>query len=98
MTDFATTARPSRAAIAWATRDALFVELPCKDGPPYIARYRLTVEGLTSALNILLEAPDHTGAKPSAETAHPRVRRPIATFTDDQRAAAREILKNLKVI
>lgn len=97
-----TTARPPKCAIAWATKDAIFVEIPCRDGPPYIARYRKTVDGLTAALNILVEH-DDPAPRPQA-IAHPAVKKVpqgasarAAWATDDQRAKAREILKRMKI-
>ena len=90
---FITTARPPKAAIAWATKDALFVEIPCKDGPPYVARYHRTAEGLALALNVLIEHEDR-GTRSIARD-HPKVRYvgvPKPAFTDAQRAAASEAL------
>lgn len=102
MNTFATTARPKATAIAWATRDAIFCEIPCADGPPYIARYRKTVEGLTAALNILIEHDEPTPRQ--VPTAHAKITKvpqgasARATWaTDDQRQKAREILKRLKI-
>ena len=104
MTDtYATTARPSATAIAWATKDALFVEIPCRDGPPYIARYRKTVEGLTAALNILIEheepiqrtIPSTHPAIAKKPTGATSARAPWAT--DEQRQRARDLLKRLKI-
>lgn len=93
---FALSARPASAAIAWATRDGLFVEIPCASGPPLICRYRATEEGLRLALNVLLETPERAPRKPTAE--HPMVRRPKPEFDDAERGKVRDILKNLKVI
>ncbi len=98
---FALSARPPATAIAWATKDGLFVELPTKSGPPYICRYRRTVEGLAEALNILVE---HSEASPrSVPTTHPAITRPpppsrAPWATEDQRAKARDILKRLKIV
>lgn len=89
-------ARPPRAAIAWATRDGLFCEIPCASGPPLIVRHKATPEGLALALHVLLEAPDHSPApKPTAD--HPMVRRPVPTFDDTEREKVRGILKGLKI-
>ena len=93
MTSFAPTARPKNAAIAWATRDGLFVEIPCVNGPPYIARYHRTAEGLALALNVLIEHEDR-GTRSIARD-HPKVKYvgvPKPQFTDAQRAAAGEAL------
>lgn len=91
-----TTARPLAAAIAWATRDALFCEIPCREGPPMIVRYRLTIEGLQAALNVLLENPEV--APRTIPASHPAIRRPKPTFDENERAKVREVLKELKVI
>lgn len=93
---FLPSARPPKVAIAWATRDGLFCEIPCASGPPLIVRYRATPEGLAIALHVLLEAPDHSPApKPTAD--HPFVHRPALTFNEGEREQVRGILKNLKI-
>lgn len=99
MTSPASTARPPRAAIAWVQDDRLFVELPTKTGVPYICAYKCTLEGLTAALNIVIENSDAPAPSPAPSVAapHPAVRRPLATFTDDQREAARAILKKMNI-
>lgn len=91
-----TTARPPRAAIAWATRDAIFCEIPCKDGPPLIVRYRLTPEGLQQALNILLETPERAPRVSAPD--HPAIRRPKPIFDDGEREQVRNILKKLEIV
>lgn len=91
-----TTARPPAAAIAWATRDAIFVEIPCKGGPPLIVRYHKTVDGLQQALNIIIDNHEPTHRTISAD--HPAIKRPKATFTEAQREGVREMLKKLGVI
>ena len=97
MTDtFATSARPATAAIAWATKDAIFVEIPCQKGPPYIARYHKTAEGLAAALNIICTTPE--AAPREVPRDHPAIKRPKTTFTVAEREGVREVLKNLKVI
>lgn len=97
--EFATTARPLKAAIAWTDGENLFVEIPCKSGPPYICRYRRTLEGLTAALNILIDKSDALPPvpQPVQATSHPAVRK-VATFTEDQREGVRAILKKMGVI
>ncbi len=96
----ATTARPPTAAIAWATKDALFVEMPTKDGPPFIVRYRKTIEGLCEALNILIE---HQESAPrSVPRDHPKITRPpppskAPWASDTDRAKVQDILKRLKI-
>lgn len=95
MTNYATTARPKWAAIAWATKDAIFVEIPCKDGPPFICRYRCTTEGLIAALNILVANPE---AAPRTVTAdHPKIKRPTVAFSESERETVREVLKKIGI-
>lgn len=96
------TARPPRVAIAWATKDAIFVEIPCRDsGPPFICRYHKTTEGLAKALNILIEHQDYVptvAADPNAN--HPAIKKSnprTAWATEDQRAATRNVLRRLKI-
>lgn len=97
MTTTARTARPASAAIAWVQGDRLFVELPTKSGVPYVVAYRRTLEGLTAALNILIDKSDALPPAPRADLApHPAVRK-VATFTEDQREGVRAILKKMGV-
>jgi len=90
----APTARPASATIAWVQGDRLLVELPTKTGVPYIVAYHRTLEGLTAALNILIENSDALPPSPRVEaTPHPAVRRVGLSFTDSQREGVRAILK-----
>ena len=95
MTTFAPSARPPGCAIAWATKDGLYVEIPCKDGPPYIVRYHKTTKGLSEALNVMVK--NEAKAPTYHATEHASVRRPIRDFSDDQRSSARAALKRLKI-
>ena len=93
----AATARPANAAVAWVQDDRLFVELPTKSGTPYVIAYKRTLEGLTAALNILIE--NSEALPPSPQTSvgpHPSVRK-VASFSEDQREAARRILKKMGI-
>jgi hypothetical protein len=101
MTDsVASTARPATAAIAWATARDLFVEIPSRSGPPYIARYARTAEGLAQALNVLIdhaEAPSR-GRVTATPSAHPAIKRSASRGTKDYSPAdAEEILAKLGV-
>ena len=101
MTTSAPSAKPQSAAIAWATKDELFVEIPSIDGPPYVCRYKLTPEGLASGLNILIQHPTVHSSTNSFEvnpTTHPKIKRPNVKFTDSHRNAAAEVLRKLKII
>ena len=96
MTDtFADTARPANAAIAWATKDAVFVELPSRAGPVYVVRYPRTAEGLANALNVLIDNPERpsNGKARTVPAKHPAIRRPAVEFTESEREAARAALK-----
>ena len=97
-----TTARPARTAIAWATKDAIFVEIPCKDSAPMIVRYRKTLDGLIAALNILIEheepAPRQIPVAHAKVTKVPQGASSRASWaTEEQRAKARDILKRMKI-
>ncbi len=109
MTTYAKSARPGNAAIAWATKDAIFVEIPSKSGPPYVARYARDVHGLAAALNIVIE---HADQEPSgrsnfnvlqfnklavAERMERKGRKERTHFSEATKMAALEIVKkNLK--
>lgn len=100
---FATTARPPRAAIAWTHGDNIFVEMPHKDTsqPPVIVRYRKTVDGLASALNILVEHADTPYSRPVADpnANHPAItRKSKVNATESQREAARLALRKLGLL
>jgi len=92
----ATTARPLNATIAWATRDGIYCEIPCKGGPPYITRYPLTREGLQSALNALIETPET--APRTVSPTHPAIKRVKPVFDEVERQGVRDVLKALKIV
>jgi hypothetical protein len=101
MTTAASSARPPATAIAWATATELFCEIPCAAGPPYIARYPRTAEGLAQALNVLIAKPERPApGKPATSTprSHPAVRKPGPSFTETEREAARAALKKAGII
>jgi len=89
----ASTARPKWAAIAWATKDSLFVEIPCKDGPPYICRFPRTQNGLGKALNVLEKHPETETRTLQRE--HPKVKRVGPVANPEAREKARAILKRM---
>jgi hypothetical protein len=101
MTDtFLTTARPQNVSIAWATKDAIFVEIPCENGPPYICRYPKNLTGLAKALNVVLEKPERNDVR-TLQKDHPKVTKVpqnASQFTDASREKTRDILKRLKII
>ena len=96
MSTFAPSARPPRTAIAWAAADGIYVEIPCKDGPPYITRYHKTEAGLIAALNILIE---HQATETrTVARSHPKLRKVGPSFDESERAEARLALKKAGII
>lgn len=98
---FLPTARPAYAVIMWADDTRIFIELPCKDAPPYITAYAKTEGGLSKALGIMQAAYEKL-KPPSAPTHsldHPKIRRFKSNVeaTDSQRELARNILRRLKI-
>lgn len=97
------TARPTTAAIAWATSDAIYYEIPAKDGgAPYIVRERRSIEGLARALNVLIEhaAPpllrDPNADHAAVQRVEPKPTKVTATWaTDAQREKTRELLRKM---
>lgn len=91
---FATSARPPKVAIAWATKTALFCEIPTASGPPYVYRERLTVEGLARVLGILIEVSD--AAPPRPTPSHPAIKKAKPVHGDEaSRARAAEIVRGM---
>lgn len=88
----AKTGRPPSAAIAWATKDGIFVEFPTKAGPPYITRLPKTAQGLQTALNILIENPAPAPSRLNAP--HPAVRKINGASAATKNAAA-EIVRRM---
>lgn len=94
------------AAIAWATADAIYCEIPCKDGPPYIVAYPRNVAGLGQAFNILVkhQAPSYSRG---SQAGHPAIKtgdvakaaagKPVKPKpgTPEQRARAAEVVKRM---
>lgn len=103
MTDtFAPSAHPPWAVVAWCDDRAIYIELPCVDGPPYVTKYDLTEGGLSKALRLMRDARRKL-AKPSISgdfdvAKHPKIQRATATrkSTVEQRAKARDILRKIR--
>jgi hypothetical protein len=85
-------------AFAWSEPTSLVVSIPHKDptSPAVLCRYPKTIEGLTAALNVLVEKSSPSTSNVTAD--HPRIRRMIAGYTNSQRDAAAAVLKRLKII
>lgn len=98
----ARSASPPWAVTAWCDETAVFVELPCVDGPPYITRYPLSEAGLSKALWLMREVYNKSRPTPppNGHTKHPKLHRggPPSAFTVEQRESARNVLVKLKLI
>lgn len=66
MTTIASSGRPAWAIVCWADDNAVYTEVPCKNGPPLIQKYSLSESGLAKALAFLRAM--HREAKPSGGT------------------------------
>lgn len=99
MTTSSKSFHPPWAVTIWMDDTHIFTEVPCIEGPPYIQKYSNTEGGLSLALNFLRDKRDRAKAaadpkKRFVETkAHPLLKRPKSAFTEEQRAAAKRILK-----
>ena len=105
MTTFASSARPPWAVTMWVDDHAVYMELPVKNGPPYITKHEFCEGGLSKALGMMRDI--YRAQAPSGGsynlTKHPLIeanakaksRSPQAT--DAQREAARATLKRLGI-
>lgn len=96
--------RPPWAVIAWADEANVYIELPVKDGPPYIQRYPLTEGGLAKALKVMIDAHFRfkkvgTKTRPVVMDDHPKIQRTRAKLvaTQEQRDRALQFLRSRKV-
>ncbi len=94
----APTFRPPWAYTVWAGDNDIFMEIPCKKGPPYISRFPKTEAGLGKALAIMKDA--YEAHKPAPPYAPPKqdYRRRAVNFTESQRDNALEALKKAGII
>ena len=100
MTDtFASSARPPYAVTMWADDRSIYAELPVVDGPPYIMRFDKTEGGLSKALHILMVA--HRDNRPTGGSyklpEQSIIKRKPEVYTPAQRAAAKALLKRMKI-
>lgn len=99
------TARPPKCAIAWATPDAIYCEIPSATGDaPFIIREKRSLQGLAKALNILVEhaeAPLLRSEDPNAgheaiKKVEPSKAKVSATWaTQEQRNKTLEVLRKM---
>lgn len=91
----ATDFRPPWAVTMWADDEAIYLEIPAKDGPPFIQRYLKTEGGLSKALALMVTT--HRKHQPkggSYKIVNSFTRKStINDFTQDQRETARAILR-----
>jgi hypothetical protein len=91
----ALSAAPARAILLWTDSHNLFAEFPGPNGLPVVIRYKLTTEGLSSALGLIrTHAYDH--AVPL--THHSNLTPTPGPGTPAQRENARAILRRLRMI
>lgn len=93
-----TTAKPPWAVTVWADDNAIFLEIPCKDAPPYIQRYALSEAGLSKALYLmrahyLKHKPATNGFGRSHKLINAKLAKP-SEFTQEARDRALSILKD----
>lgn len=93
---------PPNAAIAWATKDNLFVQMATPNGPPVIVRFKKTIDGLAAGLGILIEdsapAPRRLANASQISADHPIIKRPKPKYSETEREAAREALKKAGIL
>lgn len=97
---FLPSGKPTWAVVAWVDDNSVFIELPCKDGPPYIQKFAFSDAGLSKALGLMRDL--HRKQRPQGGTyafaKHPKIKAAKGDFTEAQRANARDVLKRLKII
>lgn len=102
MTDLAPAFRPPWAVLCWSTDTDIFVELPGKPYP-YIQRFPITEAGFSKALNVLRarsrpEIRRYASTKVELVPSIPVRSTEPAKFTEDQRSAARAVLKRMGIV
>lgn len=103
MTTALPTGKPPYAVTMWADDHSVYVELPsARQGePPYILRYAKSEAGLSKALWLMHDAYEKSKPlKPIDFTKDPRVKLAKGTtgYTDDQREAARAVMRRMGII
>jgi hypothetical protein len=98
---FAESMRPPWAVMAWAgSNKDIYIELPVKDGPPYIMKFPATEGGLAKALKVMIDAHFRFGevTRSFSMDEHPKIRRSKKPLigTDEQRRHALDIVKRMK--
>jgi hypothetical protein len=96
---YAPTARPHYAVSAWLDDHNVFVEIPVRDQPPFIAKYRNDPEGFAQALRAMREYHRAQEAPPKyTPPARPSTTLPPSAYPDTTRAKAHAILTKLGLL
>ena len=94
--------RPAWAVAAWVDEAWVYIELPCADAPPYIVKFNLSEGGLSKALTLMRDARKKAEPAPIASSTwkHPKLSTLPAKdkFTDEQRNAARVVLRKMGIL
>lgn len=103
------TAKPPWAVTAWCDHNYIYVEMPCKDAPPYIIKEPLSEGGLGRALGLMrrlyvAEAPRPTTAEKADYTKdHPKIRKVTQAvaakgFSEEARLSVRDVLRKRGIL
>lgn len=102
MTTYDHTARPAWAVTAWCDDRFIYIELPVKDGPPYIQKFSLTEGGLSKALHMMRDARAKHPVAPHysflALDSHPKIVKKKSIVSQEQRDRATAVLRRLKML
>jgi hypothetical protein len=98
MTTYAQSFHPPWAVTAWVDDRFVYVELPCKDGPPYITKHELSDGGLSRALRTMMDA--HKALSPTSDFKpgpEAKIKRsvPQTKSSPEQRERARALLRKV---
>lgn len=92
--------RPKWAVIAWVDDTNVYVEIPSKEGPPYIHKESLSENGLYRALNLMKKA--YAKDKPASpfipQQRFIMVKRGKVTAPEVYRQSVRDILRKRGLI
>lgn len=104
MTHATSTAAPPWAVTCWSDDYAIYIELPVKGGPPYVASFPHTEGGLSKALYTMRSlyqklGVERVGKAQVLDTSwpHPKIVGPKPSGTDAERESARAALKKLGI-
>ena len=95
--EYATSARPHWAVTAWVDANNVFIEIPIKDKPPFIAKFPRTPSGLAEALAKMM-AYHVLEAGPAVYEIPPRPVLAESSLTTNRKAMARAILRKHGII